>query len=506
MLKIYNTQARKKQEFIPVEDGNVKMYVCGPTVYNRIHIGNARTFLCFDIIRRYLIYKGFKVTYVQNLTDVDDKIIKKAQECDVAASEISNKFSNYFIEDMHKSNVLDPDFRPYATKEIDSMIDLIQNLVDKGHAYVMEGNVYFDVESYKNYGSLSGRDIESSETGHRTLQAESSGVDIKKQSDVDFALWKSAKAGEPSWSSPWGEGRPGWHIECSAMSQKYLGLPFDIHGGGSDLIFPHHENEQAQSVCGYGSKFVNYWMHTGMLQIVNDAGEPQKMSKSLNNFILLHNILDQTGADVLRMLILQTHYRSPLVYSKKRLDEAKQSLTRIKTSINNIKWAIENASDAQGANDDAKSIAEQANMTKENFILAMDDDFNTSQASGEIFSFINFLNKNIATKNINRDTASALNSALGVIYELMGVFGIDLNGNNDSNNKEDNVFNSLKDLVGLYCQDNVLDVDEALNKLCSIRIKAKKQKDFKTADDIRDKLKELNIILEDTPQGTRIIK
>lgn len=258
MLKIYNTQTRQKQEFKPVVPGKIKMYTCGPTVYNRIHIGNARTFISFDIIRRYLIWSGYEVTFAQNVTDVDDKIIARANEEGCSAAEIAKKYTDLFIEDMHAAGVLDPDIRPKATEEIPEMISLVQSLIKKGYAYENNGDVYFDVHKFKGYGSLSGRDIDHAQTGHRELRADGQGLEQLKEHEADFALWKAAKPGEPSWDSPWGPGRPGWHIECSSMSKKYLGLPFDIHGGGSDLVFPHHENERAQSMCGYGCDFVNY--------------------------------------------------------------------------------------------------------------------------------------------------------------------------------------------------------------------------------------------------------
>ena len=296
MIKLYNSQTRRKEEFKPVEEGHVRMYVCGPTVYNYIHIGNARTFISFDTIRRYLMWRGLKVTFVQNVTDVDDKIIKKANEEGRSAAEVAKEYTEAFIADMHAAGVMDPDVRPKATEEIPAMIELVQRIIDEGHAYVEEGDVYFDVRSFPSYGKLSGRNIDEMESGHRDLVA-GSALDDRKRDPLDFALWKAAKPGEPSWDSPWGPGRPGWHIECSAMSKKYLGLPLDVHGGGADLIFPHHENETAQSEAAYGTTFCNAWMHGGMLQI-----NSEKMSKSLGNFMLLREVLKYTKPQVLRML------------------------------------------------------------------------------------------------------------------------------------------------------------------------------------------------------------
>ena len=334
---IYDTKMHKKVDLETLEHGKVKMYVCGPTVYNYIHIGNARTFISFDMIRRYLEWRGYEVVFVQNVTDVDDKIINKANEEGRSAAEVAEEYTKAFIEDMHAVNVKDPTVRPKATEEIDTMIALVQKLVDTGHAYATDdGDVYFSVRSFPSYGSLSGRNIDEMEAGHRDLRTE--GIEDRKRDPLDFALWKAAKPGEPAWESPWGEGRPGWHIECSCMSKKYLGLPFDIHGGGADLVFPHHENERAQSEAACGTTFANHWMHGGMLQI-----NGEKMSKSLNNFFLLRDILETVDPAVLRFLMLQTHYRSPLDFSDERVDEAGVAFERIKNAVKGLDWAIENA-------------------------------------------------------------------------------------------------------------------------------------------------------------------
>ncbi len=367
MLKIYDTKLREKVPFESLEHGKIGMYVCGPTVYNYIHIGNARTFVSFDVIRRYLSWRGFDVKFVSNITDVDDKIIKKANEEGRSAAEVAAEYSQAFLDDMHAMNVQDPDVRPRATEEIPEMIQLIQELIDGGHAYEVEGDVYFSVRSYADYGALSGRNIDEMEGGHRELRADGQGLEDRKRDHLDFALWKAAKPGEPSWESPWGQGRPGWHIECSAMSRKYLGLPFDIHGGGADLVFPHHENERAQSEAACGCTFANHWMHSGMLQINHE-----KMSKSLGNFLLLRDILKTTSPDVLRFLMLQTHYRSPLDFSDERLDEAASALSRIENAVRNLDWQMKNAQDVSSPLD-TQAILKQAKSTRVEFVLAMDD-------------------------------------------------------------------------------------------------------------------------------------
>ncbi|MEG1561606.1 MAG: cysteine--tRNA ligase, partial [Raoultibacter sp.] len=384
MITIYNTQTRSKVDFESIERGKVGMYVCGPTVYNYIHIGNARTFISFDIIRRYLTWRGFKVTFVQNVTDVDDKIIKKAAEEGRGAAEVAAEYTDAFIADMRAAGVLDPDIRPKATEEIPEMIDLVMQLIEGGHAYAVEGDVYFAVRSFAEYGKLSGRKIDEMESGHRDLRT--SGLEDRKRDPLDFAVWKAAKPGEPSWESPWGAGRPGWHIECSAMSRKYLGLPFDIHGGGADLVFPHHENEVAQSEAACGCTFANYWIHSGMLQI-----NSEKMSKSLGNFLLLRDVLETTRPEVLRMLMLQTHYRSPLDFSDERLTEAEAALSRIVNTVKNLEWLEANAADIPSPLD-IRALMAQTQTARNEFIAAMDDDFNTAGALGSIFEAVRAVN------------------------------------------------------------------------------------------------------------------
>ena len=324
MIKLYDTRRRQKVDFEPVEPGKVSMYVCGPTVYNRIHIGNARTFISFDMIRRYLSWRGFDVTFVQNVTDVDDKIIRRAAEEARTAAEVAEEYTRLFIEDMHAAGVQDPDIRPKATEEIGTMIALIERLIERGHAYVSEGDVYFDVRSYPGYGQLSGRDIDEAESGHRELRADGQGLEERKRDELDFALWKAAKPGEPAWESPWGEGRPGWHIECTAMIHKHLGQTIDIHCGGQDLIFPHHENEIAQSECCTGKPYARYWMHNGYINVDN-----KKMSKSLGNFFTVREVAEKYGYEPIKYMMLSAHYRSPINYSLAIIEQCKAALERL---------------------------------------------------------------------------------------------------------------------------------------------------------------------------------
>ena len=420
MIRLYNTKTREKVNFEARERGKVGMYVCGPTVYNYIHIGNARTFISFDVIRRYFMWRGFDVTFVQNVTDVDDKIIARAAEEGRDAAEVAAEYTEAFIEDMRRVNVLDPDIRPKATEEIPAMIELVQELVDGGHAYEADGDVYFSVRSYPAYGELSGRDVDEMESGHRELRADGQGVGERKRDPLDFALWKAAKPGEPAWESPWGMGRPGWHIECSAMSRKYLGLPFDIHGGGADLVFPHHENERAQSEAACGCTFANYWMHGGMLQV-----NAEKMSKSLGNFKLLRDVLDAVRPEVLRFLMLQTHYRSPLDFSDERLAEAEAALGRIENAVRNLGWQLENAQDAPSPLD-TRALMKRAKEAKVAFVLAMDDDFNTCRALGEVFDLVADVNAQTAGKVLSVSDVPIVRDARDTVIELMGVFGIDV--------------------------------------------------------------------------------
>ncbi|MEG0757674.1 MAG: cysteine--tRNA ligase [Raoultibacter sp.] len=494
MIKLYNTQSRNKVDFESVELGKVGIYVCGPTVYNYIHIGNARTFISFDIIRRYFMWRGFKVTFVQNITDVDDKIIGKANEEGRSAAEVAAEYTAAFIEDMRAAGVLDPDIRPKATEEIDSMIELIEELIETGHAYEVSGDVYFSVRSFPSYGELSNRNIDEMESGHRSLRSDGKGLEDRKRDPLDFAVWKAAKPGEPAWTSPWGEGRPGWHIECSAMSRKYLGLPFDIHGGGADLVFPHHENERAQSEAACGCRFANYWIHGGMLQI-----NSEKMSKSLGNFMLLRDVLKTTRPAVLRMLMLQTHYRSPLDFSDERLAEAEAALSRIENTVKNIEWLVENAEDIPSPLD-TRVVMAQAKELRNNFVFAMDDDFNTAGALGEIFSYVNELNAQLGDKTVSISDVPALNQANAVIVELMSVFGIMLHEDEGDKDYPVEVIALAKELAGYPGASPA----QAVDVLLGCRADARKNKNWELADKVRDGLSDLGFTIEDTPQGARV--
>lgn len=497
MIRIYDTKMHKKVDLEVLEHGKVKMYVCGPTVYNFIHIGNARTFISFDMIRRYLEWRGYDVVFVQNVTDVDDKIIAKANEVGCSAAEIAERYTKAFIEDMHAVNVKDPTVRPKATQEIDTMIDLVQQLVEGGHAYATEdGDVYFSVRSFPSYGSLSGRNIDEMEAGHRDLRTE--GIEDRKRDPLDFALWKAAKPGEPAWDSPWGQGRPGWHIECSCMSKKYLGLPFDIHGGGSDLVFPHHENERAQSEAASGRKFAEHWMHGGMLQI-----NGEKMSKSLDNFFLLRDILETVDPNVLRFLMLQTHYRSPLDFSDERVEEAGVAFERIKNTVKTLDWACENAEGADNAVD-ATEAQQLARSVRLNFITAMDDDFNSPKALGQAFDFVGAVNAIVAGKALSAADAAAVRPLRDLLVELIGVFGIDLEAAIAAEQADDGYpveVVALAAEVAGYAGD---DPAQAVQALLDARAAARAEKNWAVADAVRDGLAHLGFTVKDTPQGAQV--
>ncbi|MBR3181113.1 MAG: cysteine--tRNA ligase [Eggerthellaceae bacterium] len=496
MIRIYDTKMHKKVDLETLQHGMVKMYVCGPTVYNYIHIGNARTFISFDMIRRYLEWRGYEVVFVQNVTDVDDKIINKANEEGRSASEVAIEYTNAFIEDMHAVNVKDPTVRPKATEEIDTMIALVQELIDTGHAYATDdGDVYFSVRSFPSYGSLSGRNIDEMEAGHRELRTE--GIEDRKRDPLDFAVWKAAKPGEPSWPSPWGDGRPGWHIECSCMSKKYLGLPFDIHGGGADLVFPHHENERAQSEAASGTQFARHWMHGGMLQI-----NGEKMSKSLNNFFLLRDILETVDPNVLRFLMLQTHYRSPLDFSDERVDEAAVALERIKNAVKALDWALDNATGETDAID-ADAAATLVRQTRLKFIEAMDDDFNSSKALGDVFDFVGAANTLVAGKTLSAADVEAVRPVRGLIVELMGVFGVDIEAVLAADSGDEypvEVIALASELAG-FEGDSTAD---AVDALLDARAEARAAKNWAVADAVRDGLAGLGFTIKDTPQGAQV--
>lgn len=465
-MKIYNTLSKRKEEFVPIEEGKVRMYVCGPTVYNLIHIGNARPMIVFDTVRRYMEHKGYDVNYVSNFTDVDDKIIKASIEEGVDASVISERYIAECKKDMQNMNVKPATTHPKATEEIDGMIDMIQTLVDKGYAYVAEdGTVYFRTRNFKGYGKLSHKNIDDLQGGMRSLLV--SGED-QKEDPLDFVLWKPKKEGEPYWESPWCDGRPGWHIECSVMSKKYLGEQIDIHAGGEDLIFPHHENEIAQSEAANGKEFSKYWMHNAFLNIDN-----KKMSKSLGNFFTVRDISEKYDLQVLRFFMLSAHYRSPLNFSADLMMAAKNGLERIITGTQNVKFALSNAKKEQ-MDDAEKALLTEAKGFETKFDEAMDDDFNTADAISAIFELIKFANINATADKSKEFLQEILNEIL-----------------------------TLTDICGLIVDKEEEMLDSDIEALISERTAAKKAKDFAKADAIRNELLEKGIILEDTREGVK---
>jgi len=486
-MLIYNTQTHRKEELKPIEDGKIRMYVCGPTVYDQIHIGNARTFLSFDVIRRYLQYKGYEVTFAQNLTDVDDKIINRANEEGRTAAEVAEEFSNAFIEQMHRFGIKDPDIRPRATHEIEAMQQMIQILIEKDHAYVAaNGDVYFSVRSDPHYGVLSGRNLDQLRAGERVE------VNEDKRDPFDFALWKAAKPGEPSWPSPWGDGRPGWHTECCAMIHRYLGTPIDIHGGGQDLVFPHHENETAQAMCAWDKALANVWMHTGMLRI-----NGEKMSKSLGNFFTLKEVLDKYPADAVRLLMLQTHYRSALDFQTNQLESSVGTLERLKTCVKNLRWAAANAPQDGELCDADRAFGKAVDDAREEFVAQMDDDFNTSGALAAIFTLVTAANKYLAEAGDDISTPVSLRGA-DTLTELADVLGIDLAA------AEDELPHELVDLAAQYAGYQGDSAADAAEQLLAARQAARKAKDWGTADAIRDGITGLGLVLEDTAAGARL--
>ena len=488
-MQIYNTQFHKKQEFTPIDEGKVRMYVCGPTVYDQIHIGNARTFLSFDMIRRYLMFKGYQVTFAQNLTDVDDKIINRANEQGRTSAEVAEEFSAAFIEQMHRFGILDPDIRPRATREIEAMQEMIQLLIEQGNAYeVPSGDVYFSVRSDGAYGILSGRDLDQLRAGERVE------VNDEKRDPFDFALWKAAKPGEPSWPSPWGDGRPGWHTECCAMIHRYLGTPIDIHGGGSDLIFPHHENETAQAMCAWHDALANVWMHTGMLRVEGD-----KMSKSLGNFFTLKEILDKYPADAVRLLMLQTHYRAPLDFSFERLDGAVGTLERLTTCVKNLRWAAKNAPQDGVLTELDRAFGAAIDATREEFVTAMDDDFNSAGGLAAIFGLVTTANKYLADAGDTISTAPCLRAA-DMLCELSGVLGVNLAKATDA----DELPAELVDLAAEHAGYAGTSPSEAAEVLLAARAAARAAKNWGVADAIRNGITALGLVVEDTASGARL--
>lgn len=462
MIKVYNTLNKKKEEFIPLTPGEVKMYVCGPTVYNFFHIGNGRTFIVFDTIRRYFEYRGFKVDFVQNFTDIDDKMIKKANEEGTTVKKIGDTYIKEYYQDADALNIERATVNPRATEFIGEIIKFVKGLVDKGYAYEVDGDVYFSTKKFEGYGKLSGQNIEDLQSGARIS------VDERKKDPMDFAIWKAQKPGEPAWNSPWGMGRPGWHIECSCMAKKLLGETIDIHAGGSDLKFPHHENEIAQSEALTGELFARYWLHSAFVNVNNE-----KMSKSLNNFFTAREILERYDADVIRFLMLSAHYRQQLNFSEDLLESAKASVERIYNAIGNLENLIDEVS-REEMNEEEKAYLESLNKYKEKYIEKMDDDFNTADAITAIFDLIKDTNTNI-TIDSSKELAQ---KALELIRELgapLGMFQKSTKGN----------------------------LEEEIEALIAKRQQARKDRDFALADKIRDELKDRGIVLEDTPQGVR---
>ncbi len=465
MIKIYNTLTRTKEEFKPIEEGKVRMYVCGPTVYNYIHIGNARPMIVFDTVRRYFLYKGYQVNYVSNFTDVDDKIIKESIEEGKSAQEVAEFYIAECKKDMEAMNIMPATKNPRATEEIGGMIDMIQTLIDKGDAYVVsDGTVYYKTRSFPGYGKLSHKNIDDLEGGHRDIKV----TGDEKQDPLDFVLWKPRKEGEPSWPSPWCDGRPGWHIECSVMSKRYLGDTIDIHAGGEDLIFPHHENEIAQSEAANGVPFAHYWMHNGFLNIDN-----RKMSKSLGNFLLVREILKRYNADVLRFFMLSAQYRSPLNYSEDLMESAKSGLERIRTAGDRLKDLIAKATQMEMSEEEDELLDTTKEYVNE-FEEAMDDDFNTADAIAAIFDLVKFAN----TKLDEESSGGILMAVFEKIEKLMGVLGLEFTVDRD-------------------------EIDPQIQELIDKRQQARKEKNFALADQIRDELLSQGIELLDTREGVK---
>ena len=454
-MKVFNTLTRTKDELIPITPGEVKIYACGPTVYNFIHIGNARPLCVFDVLRRYLEWRGYKVNFVQNFTDIDDKLIKKANEEGITVPEVAERYIGEFWTDVKGMNIREATVHPRATENIDAILSIIEKLVEKGFAYAANGDVYFRAKKFNDYGKLSHQPLEDLEAGARIDIAE------HKENPMDFALWKGAKPGEPAWPSPWGDGRPGWHIECSAMSQRYIGETIDIHCGGQDLIFPHHENEIAQSEAASGKDFAHYWMHNGYINVDN-----RKMSKSLNNFFTVREVAGVYGYEPIRYLMISSHYRSPINYSAEIIEQSRNALDRLYNCRENLVFRMKSAESGEKTVDFSQFVDE--------FVIAMDDDLNTADAIAALFN----LTREINTMLGGNPTKEDCEEALRLFTELSGVLGLVYNV------KEDNI-------------------DEQVEEMIRQRTEARKNRDFATADAIRDKLKEMGITLEDTPQGVK---
>ncbi len=461
-MKVYNTLTRKKEELVPITPGEIKIYACGPTVYNYIHIGNARPLCIFDILRRYLEYRGYNVKFVQNFTDIDDKIIRRANEEHVDFSEISERYIKEFWTDADGLNVRHATINPKATENIDAIIQIISTLIEKGYAYEAQGDVYFSTEKFKDYGKLSHQPLEDLEAGARIMVGE------VKREPMDFAVWKAAKPGEPAWDSPWGKGRPGWHIECSAMNWRYLGDTIDIHCGGQDLIFPHHENEIAQSECFTGKPFAHYWMHNGYINVDN-----VKMSKSLGNFFTVRDVAEKYGYEPIRYLLISAQYRSPINYSTDIIEQCIAALNRLYTCRDSLDFELKNAADAE--HDGDKAVIDGFNKYREQFISAMDDDLNTADAIASIFELVRDINTNVVGKTPSK---ALVEGAIAMFDELTGVLGL--------------VYNRKTETL-----------DSDVEALIEARTNARKEKNWAEADRIRDQLKEMGIVLEDTAQGVK---
>ncbi len=459
-MKIYNTLTRQKQEFVPITENEVKMYACGPTVYNYIHIGNARPLVIFDTLRRYMEYRGMKVTFVQNFTDVDDKMINRAKEENTTVKELGERFIAEYFDDAKALGVRAATIHPKATENIDAIIDVIKKLEENGYAYCVDGDVYFAAKKFAGYGKLSKQPLEDLEAGARIEVGE------KKRDPMDFALWKKQKEeSEPAWESPWGMGRPGWHIECSAMVNRYLGEMIDIHAGGQDLIFPHHENEIAQSECANGKPFSHYWMHNGYINIDN-----RKMSKSLGNFFTVRDVRKKFDGEVIRYFMLAAHYRSPVNFSDELMEQAKSAVERVYTCIDNLEFMLESAEDKQLTETE---LSEKLDGFKAKFIEAMDDDLNTAGATAAIFDIVYAANTELTGAN----SKAIIEKTLGLIRELGGVLGL--------------------------FQKQKKSIDAEVEELIEKRNKARAEKNWAEADAIRDRLKEMNIVLKDTPTGVQ---
>ena len=463
-MQIYNSKNRRKEEFVPIHPGEVRMYACGPTVYDYFHIGNARPFIVFDVLRRYFEHRGYKVTFVQNFTDIDDKMIKRANKEGITVKELGDRFIKEYYQDAQALGVRPATVHPRATEHIPQIIALVQKLIDKGLAYEVNGDVYFDTSAFPAYGALSGQNLEDLEAGARVE------VDNVKKNPADFAVWKAQKPGEPAWESPWGMGRPGWHIECSAMSMTYLGETFDIHGGGKDLLFPHHENEVAQSEGATGKPYVHYWMHNGFINVDNE-----KMSKSLGNFFTVRDILKEYDAEDVRMFMLSAQYRSPINFSREMIAQAHSSLSRLYTARDQMTFLLQHAPERE-LNEEEKAFVQRVQEHVAKFDAAMDDDLNTADAMGAIFELVRDANL-----NLNADTAkAAIQAALDALLELCDVLGL--------------------------LMKKASDLPADIQALANERVQARKDKNWKRSDELRDQLKELGYTVEDTKEGQKVRK